>query len=168
MVAIMAMILPGISGSFIMLLLGQYEYVLNAVKDFDLQTIFAVGAGAAIGITGFSRVLSWLLKNYEQATIAALVGFMIGALRKIWPWQETILDTSAIGDTKLAEHAEEFTRAVLPESFASQEFIFALLLCLLGFVIVSALDHLQSQSNPVMRRLQKLVNGKPHLASAES
>ncbi|NJL93983.1 MAG: DUF368 domain-containing protein [Anaerolineae bacterium] len=158
MIAIMAMILPGISGSFILLLLGQYEYVLNAVRDFDLRTIFTVAAGCAVGIMGFSRVLSWLLKRYEQVTIAALVGFMIGALPKLWPWQEEI-------DPNM-EHAEEFTRRVLPD-FASTEFLFALSLMLLGFLLVSFLDHLQSGQNPVFVQVERLL-GRRRLAAASA
>ena len=152
MVAIMAMILPGISGSFILLLLGQYKYVLNAVKDFDIATVLTVGLGALIGIIGFSRVLSWLLRKYEQLTLAILTGFMIGSLRKIYPFREAI----PLSDEAALEHAQEFTRAVMPD-FSSTDFYFALALCILGFVIVSVLDHMQSKSNPAVLFVQRMT-----------
>lgn len=166
MIAIMAMILPGISGSFILLLLGQYEFVLNAVKDFDLKTIFTVALGCVIGLMGFSRLLSWLLKHYHQPTIAALIGFMIGALRKIWPWQETTISNKVEEGSALAEHASEFTRAVLPESFFSAEVALALALAALGFLLVSFMDHLQSRQNPVIVGASRLLGWEARTEAA--
>ena len=131
MIAIIAMILPGISGSFILLILGQYEFVLGAVKSFDIVSVGSVGVGAVVGIIGFSRILSWLLKNYEQATIAALVGFMLGSLRKIWQ--------------------EASTGAEQMDVLGTQEIGLAIGLVIAGFLLVSFLDHLQTKSNPVFR-----------------
>lgn len=88
--AICAMILPGISGAFILVLLGQYRYVLEAVVSRDLLTILVVGAGAAFGLLAFARVLKWLFSRYHDLTVAALIGLMIGSLRKIWPWKEVL------------------------------------------------------------------------------
>lgn len=85
-----AMILPGISGSFILLLLGKYAFALRAVNEVDLGAIFLLGAGAVIGLLSLSRVLSWLFKKYHDGTVAILAGFMIGSLNKIWPWKETV------------------------------------------------------------------------------
>ncbi len=150
MVAIMAMILPGISGSFILLILGQYEFALNAVKTLDIVSIMALGTGAVIGIMGFARVLSWLLRHYHQATVALLVGFMIGSLRKIWPWKETVM-------TMIDRHGVEvplLQHNVLPD-FSSPEFFAALALCLLGFLIVTLIDHVQSKSNPLFRLVRR-------------
>lgn len=147
-VAIMAMILPGISGAFILLVLGQYEFVLNAVKTLDIVSVLSVALGCVVGLLGFARVLSWLLRHYEQLTIAVLVGFMIGSLRRIWPWKVTL-------ETMVDHHGEEIPiRAanVLP-NFASSEFWIALALCALGFIVISYLDHLQSRSNPLVRWL---------------
>ncbi|HBK29099.1 MAG TPA: DUF368 domain-containing protein [Parabacteroides sp.] len=93
MIAICAMILPGISGSFILLLLGKYQYIMEAVKSMDKHSLLILctfGCGAAIGITSFSRVLSYALKHYHDTTIAILGGFMLGSLNKVWPWKETI------------------------------------------------------------------------------
>jgi len=89
-VAICAMILPGISGSFILVLLGQYQYILSAVNQRDFLTLACFTAGCAVGILSFVRVVGWLFKRYYNATIALLTGFLVGSLRKIWPWKETI------------------------------------------------------------------------------
>lgn len=94
-IAICAMILPGISGSFILVLLGVYKFILEAVGDFKISVIFTLMAGAAIGIISFSNVLSWLLRKYHNLTIAVLAGFMVGSLNKVWPWKqvtETFID----------------------------------------------------------------------------
>ena len=90
MVAITAMILPGISGSFILLVLGQYAYAINAIKELEFFTLAMVAAGCLVGITGFSRILSWLLARHYQITVGLLVGFMIGSLRKIWPFKNEL------------------------------------------------------------------------------
>lgn len=85
-VAICAMILPGISGSFILLMLGLYTFVLDAVHDRDLAVVAVFGVGAVLGLAGFSSVLSWALERYEQLMLAALIGLMAGSLRVLWPW----------------------------------------------------------------------------------
>jgi putative membrane protein len=86
-VAITAMILPGISGSLIMVLLGQYEIIIDAVADRNLLLLAFFAAGAIIGLGLFVRLLTWLLKHYHLAVIAFLIGVMVGSLRRIWPWQ---------------------------------------------------------------------------------
>lgn len=85
-IAITAMILPGISGSLIMVLLGQYEIVINAVADRNITLLAFFAAGIIVGLALFVRVLSWLLKRYHFAVIAFLVGVMLGSLQRIWPW----------------------------------------------------------------------------------
>ena len=89
-IAIVAMILPGISGSFILLLLGKYEYMLTAVRDLDIATIIIFAIGCVIGIISFSNVISWLFKKFPNGTLALLTGFMLGSLNKLWPWKEII------------------------------------------------------------------------------
>lgn len=86
-VAICAMILPGISGAFILVLLGKYRFVLEAVKDFDIVTIALVGLGAVVGLLGFARLLRWMLNKNHDLVVAILTGFMLGSIRKIWPWK---------------------------------------------------------------------------------
>ncbi len=145
-VAICAMILPGISGSFILLILGQYAFVLNAVKDFDIVALVPAVAGMVVGIMTFSRILSWLLKHYHQVTITLLVGFMLGSLRKIWPFKEVLeYMENRHGDLVPIREVN-----VLPD-FGSGVFWLSLGLCVLGFLLISLLDHMQSRSNPFMR-----------------
>ncbi|WP_097357330.1 DUF368 domain-containing protein [Candidatus Enterovibrio escicola] len=90
LIAICAMILPGISGSFILLLLGMYVPVLDAVTSFNLPVLGLFTVGCLIGILSFSHMLSWLLNKFRSLTIAFLTGLLIGASCKIWPWKETI------------------------------------------------------------------------------
>lgn len=86
-IAICAMILPGISGSFILLLLGKYEFVMSAVSSLNIPVLLVFALGCAVGIVSFSHFLSWLLKKYYMLTIALLSGFMLGSLLKVWPWK---------------------------------------------------------------------------------
>lgn len=142
MIAITAMILPGISGSFMLLIMGQYHNVLDAVKNFEIINIIAVGLGCAIGIMLFARILSWLLANYYQVVIALLVGFMIGSLYKIWPWKEN-------NDADAA--------SIWPSAVSASDMLIVLGLMLVGFMLVNFLDHQQSKANPVIVRLQRIV-----------
>ncbi|MDA0939827.1 MAG: DUF368 domain-containing protein [Bacteroidetes bacterium] len=87
MLAICAMLLPGISGSFLLLILGAYAPVLLAVKTLDLTKITAFGAGAVLGLLAFSRVLKWLLEAKRRPTLAILTGFLVGSLQALWPWK---------------------------------------------------------------------------------
>ncbi len=149
-VAITAMILPGISGSFILLILGQYAYVLNAVKSLDVITLLPFGAGIVVGITAFARVLSWLLHHYHQLTITLLVGFMIGSLRKIWPFKEVL-------ETRIDRHGEVVPlveRNVLPD-LAASPFWICLALCVAGFVLIRLLDRMQGDANPFVRTVEE-------------
>lgn len=89
-IAICAMILPGISGSFILLLLGMYTPVLGAVKGLQLDVMVIFAMGCLIGLLSFSHVLSWLLKRFRDFALVFLTGLMLGTLPKLWPWKETI------------------------------------------------------------------------------
>jgi putative membrane protein len=89
-IAICAMILPGISGAFILLLLGKYEFMINALINFDIPVIIVFMLGCVLGLLGFSRFLNWILTHYRFPTLALLAGFMIGSLNKVWPWKEVI------------------------------------------------------------------------------
>jgi len=150
MIAIMAMILPGISGSFILLILGQYEHIMHAVKDFQLEVIAVVGAGAALGIMGFSRVLSWLLNKFHDVTLAVLIGFMIGSLRKIWPFRE-------VTDSFVKEDGEVIALAEKLQWPAADAEIWgpALGLAILGFLTISIIDHVHTQSNPLIKLFRR-------------
>lgn len=89
-IAICAMILPGISGAFILLLLGMYAPIIEALKSFDLPIIVVFASGCGIGLLAFSRVLSWMFTNYSNQTLSLLMGFMLGSLNKVWPWKLTL------------------------------------------------------------------------------
>lgn len=90
-IAICTMILPGVSGSFILLLLGKYEYIMNAISNLNWPVLAAFGIGCAIGIVAFSKALHWLLARYQQQTMLVLVGFVMGSLIKVWPWSDEAL-----------------------------------------------------------------------------
>lgn len=89
-IAICAMILPGISGSFILLLMGMYSHVIGAIKALDMGVLAIFAAGCVTGLLVFSRFLSWLLSRYHEMTMALLTGFMLGSLNKVWPWKQTL------------------------------------------------------------------------------
>jgi len=138
-IAICAMILPGISGSFILVILGKYEQVLGAISDRNFLVIFIFGLGALVGIAVFSRVLSWLFKKHHDIIVALLTGIMIGSLRKVWPWKETI-------STRLNSHGELVPlveQNVIPEAFTN-DVLFSLLLFGLGVITVLGLEKLQA------------------------
>jgi len=146
MIAITAMILPGISGSFMLLILGQYDYVLTAVSERDLPPIVAVGLGAVLGIIAFSRVLSYLLAHHYRMTVALLVGFMTGSLWKIYPWRQCLeSDLDRHGDFRCLSDAP-----VAPDA-SSESFALAAALLIGGFLLMNFLDHLQAKDNPVFR-----------------
>ena len=90
MIAITAMILPGISGSYILLILGKYELMVNAIKDLRIMVLIVFAIGCAAGLATFSRIISWILKKYHNFTVGLLAGFMVGSLNRIWPWKEVI------------------------------------------------------------------------------
>jgi putative membrane protein len=133
-VAVCAMILPGISGSFILVLMGKYEYVLGAVNHRDFLTLGLVGLGAVMGLITFVRILGWLLRNHRDVTLAALTGLMLGALRKVWPWKKSLegLDTGE-GTPVVVARAN-----TLPSEWNTEVGI-AISLAVLGFLIVFTL-----------------------------
>ncbi len=148
MIAITAMILPGISGSFMLLIMGQYDFVLTAVSNRDLPPIIYVGLGAVVGIIAFSRLLSYLLRHYYNLTVALLVGFMAGSLWKIYPWKECLAsDLDRHGDMRCLVERN------IPPGGDSETFLPAIGLLLGGFLLVNLLDHLQSKDNPIFKRL---------------
>jgi putative membrane protein len=133
--AINAMILPGISGAFIMVLLGKYQFLLNAVVTRDILSLAIMIAGAVVGLITFARVLRWLFKNYHDLTVAALTGLVLGALRKVWPWKQT---------------AGDLEYNIPPPAFDT-EFFSAVFLMLFGFALVVLLDYLASKEAPLQQ-----------------
>ncbi len=135
-IAICAMILPGISGSFILVILGKYEYMLHAVVQRDFLPILLFGCGGVLGLIFFARVLRWLLHRYHDVTVAALIGLMIGSLRKIWPWKETA-ETFTKGQDPTGAAVQQ---NVLPAS-VSEEVLLAITLGIAGCAVVLAIEH---------------------------
>jgi putative membrane protein len=115
-IAICAMILPGISGSFILLILGKYEMILKAVSDKDIFTLALFASGCVVGILSFSRVVSYLLRKFHSATIGLLSGFMLGSVNELWPWKiVTAWRTSSSGEQK-----PFLTENILPTEYLDQ------------------------------------------------
>tara|TARA_R110001592_G_scaffold363155_1_gene680791 strand:+ start:65494 stop:66462 length:969 start_codon:yes stop_codon:yes gene_type:complete len=117
-IAICAMILPGISGSFILVLLGSYSVVLNAIHERELSIIFTFGAGAILGLLSFARLLKVMFAKYHDLTIALLSGFLLGSLNKIWPWKrvdEIMIKHAGEANEEIVNVVE---RAVLPNDFS--------------------------------------------------
>ncbi len=143
MIAICAMILPGISGSFILVLLGKYEYVLAAVRDFNMGVILIFSGGAATGLLVFSHLLNWALSRFHNITIAALTGIMIGSLNKVWPWKKVIETYVASGgQTKPLIEENVLPTAYLEATGRDPYLVCALGLAIIGFALVYFLERL--------------------------
>jgi|TARA_R110002096_G_scaffold107916_1_gene236297 putative membrane protein len=140
-IAICAMILPGISGSFLLLILGKYEYILHAVneKDFVVLAVFALGC--ITGLLLFSRLISWFLKNYHAITLSFLSGFMIGSINKIWPWKKILsYRMSSSGDQKPFLTENILPHVYLTETGQEPAFLVAILAFLIGVILVVGLE----------------------------
>ncbi|GAK89170.1 integral membrane protein [Nonlabens ulvanivorans] len=150
-IAIIAMILPGVSGAFLLLLLGSYETVLGSITGF-MESILAgdwiaawdyftnllmVAIGAILGIKLFSRALTWLFENHKNLTLALLTGFMIGSLNKLWPWKMIL-------KTRINSHGEEvpfLEKSILPQNFTGDALIlYAVILMVIGFLLILMLE----------------------------
>jgi putative membrane protein len=142
-IAICAMILPGISGSFILVLLGMYKFILSAVGNLELAIILTFLAGAVVGIIAFSNILSWFLKYFHNLTIAVLSGFMVGSLNKVWPWKE-------VTETFIDRHGETrplVEQNVLPGTYeqvtGSEAWLLgAIVMAVAGFAIIFVIEGL--------------------------
>jgi len=140
-IAICAMILPGISGSFILVLLGMYRFILGALTAFNIPVILVFIAGAGIGIVLFSNVLSWLLHHHYKPTIALLAGFMVGSLNKVWPWKEvtaTFVDRHGVIKPLTEQN-------VSPGQYFSltgheSQVVYAILLAAFGFALIFIIE----------------------------
>lgn len=145
-IAICAMILPGISGAFILLLLGKYQYVATAVKELDIVVIIVFIAGCVTGLLSFVRFLTWILKNYHNATVALLAGFMVGSLNKVWPWREVVEYTT----NSKGEQIPAFDRSILPWDYFNvtgkdPQIFLAIMLMALGVFIVVLIEKLAAR-----------------------
>jgi putative membrane protein len=129
------MMLPGLSGSFILILLGNYELLLvRAVADLNIIILSVFSLGSLFGLLSFSHLLSWLLKKYKDQTLATLTGFIAGSLAIIWPWKE-VKESIRIGNKeKIIDY-----QLLFPQEL-NQENIIAIILIMIGIVIVYAIE----------------------------
>ncbi|MGV6832743.1 MAG: DUF368 domain-containing protein [bacterium] len=135
--AICAMILPGVSGAFILVILGAYKNAIDALHDFDIKKIVTLSAGALLGLLTFSRVLKWLFKKYRDLTLALLTGFIIGSLNKVWPWKKVLtFRTNSKGkEVPLLEES------ISPFNFdGDPQLLWAILLMIVGFFTIYLLE----------------------------
>jgi len=142
-VAICSMILPGLSGSFVLVLMGNYRYVLNAVKEFDIKALIPVIIGAAFGLLAFSHLLSWLYKKFKNQTIAILSGFILGSLGILWPWKisyDQLGNIIPIGSDAKALSYERF----IPHAF-NIEVMKAIGFAFLGIMVIWFLEKMAEQ-----------------------
>lgn len=138
-IAICAMILPGISGAFILVLLGAYKPVLAAVNNRNFTVIAVFGFGAMVGLLSFSKILKWMFAHYKDITLASLTGFIIGSLNKIWPWKETLTWRTNSHGVKVPFNQQ----SISPFSFdGDNQLLFAVLLAIVGFAIILVLEKL--------------------------
>ncbi|GAB5539235.1 MAG: DUF368 domain-containing protein [Salibacteraceae bacterium] len=160
-IAVSALLLPGISGSFILLLLGMYTYIIPTIKDalktFELEKIIILitfAGGMLIGMLVFSRVISWTFSHYKDLTLATLTGFLIGSLNKIWPWQEVLSTMEKTNGEIVVVHS----KSVLPATFSVLESNFlygndpqlfwCISLMLAGFATVYLAEVISNKLNP--------------------
>ncbi len=137
-VAMCSMIIPGLSGSFVLILMGNYQLIMiNAVSELNLKILLPVAAGAGIGLVGFSHFLSWLLKTYHNQTIAMLTGFIMGSLGILWPWKEPI--TKTFGEKVKTVDYDWLLPSINTEFFIAVAFI------LLGIAAIWITESLGSQ-----------------------
>ena len=155
-IAIIAMILPGISGAFILLLMGSYETVIGTINTFReglttanseilTQALLKLGVfavGAVIGLKSFSKILHWMFEHHKNTTLTLLVGFMVGSLNKVWPWKEVL-------ETRINSHGEVvpyIDKSILPQNFdGDPKIVMAIVLAILGFVLIFGMEKMASK-----------------------
>ncbi|MGB5981589.1 MAG: DUF368 domain-containing protein [Nonlabens sp.] len=157
-IAIIAMILPGVSGAFLLLLLGSYKTILGSISGLAeaissgdwaaawtfMQNLLLFAVGCVLGLKLFSRILTWLFENYKNLTLALLTGFMIGSLNKLWPWKE-------VTEYRTNSHGEEvpfLESSVLPSNFdGDPKLLMVVLLAIVGFVLILGLERWAAKSS---------------------
>jgi len=155
-IAIIAMILPGISGAFILLLMGSYETVIGTINQFRegitqmniemlstaLMKLGIFALGAVIGLKAFSKILHWMFDHHKNTTLALLIGFMIGSLNKVWPWKEVL-------ETRINSHGETvpfLEKSILPQDFVGDaQLIIAIVLAIFGFLVIYGMEKIAAR-----------------------
>ena len=130
-----------LSGAFILLLLGKYQFIMQAVGDLNVPVIVIFVVGAAAGIISFSHLLSWLLKHWHDVTVAVLMGFMVGSLNKVWPWKE-VVETYTDSHGKIMPLVERNVAPGRFEALAQQDALLgeAVVLCVVGFLTIYCIE----------------------------
>jgi putative membrane protein len=144
--AVCAMIVPGISWMFTLMLLGMYQYIVKAVTELNIAVIIVFITGSLIGVVGFSRILSWIFDNYHSTTVALLAGLMFGSLNKVWPWREVL---EYVANNK-AEQVPVFDKSILPWNYLTTtgkdpQVFQAILLIALGVFIVVLIERISTR-----------------------
>lgn len=146
-IAICTMILPGISGSFILVLLGKYEYVMSAISELNWPVLIMFGIGCVFGLAAFSKFLHWLIAHYERPTLITLIGFTLGSLVKVWPWSDkvSVLTAQLMRDGQTAEQAQAGVQALADSGFdlasmINPQTVSAIVWMLVGAALVIALE----------------------------
>ncbi len=151
-VAICSMILPGLSGSFILILLGNYKLImLDAVSNLNLEILLPVGLGAIVGLLAFSHLLSWIFKHFRNQIIALLTGFMAGSLLILWPWKEDIYSIDSLGNQILNRSGKPLLEGysyLLPD-IHSLEFWIAMVCVLAGILTISFVEWQGNKANRI-------------------
>ncbi|MCX7863271.1 MAG: DUF368 domain-containing protein [Bacteroidales bacterium] len=144
-IAAASMILPGISGSFVLVLMGNYELIMiQSINEMNINILFPVILGAAIGMLALSHILSWLFKKYPDQVISILSGFMMGSLLIIWPWKEVVYKISSTGEFILSRSGDKIVEKyhwMLPENMNMQTII-AIVFILIGIIVVGLLEYI--------------------------
>ena len=144
--AICAMILPGISGAFILVIIGAYAPVLQAINSRNLKTILIFGAGAVVGLLSFSKLLKWLFEKYHRLTLAVITGFMIGSLNKIWPWKIALTFRTNSKGVKVPLNE----KSISPFSFdGDPQLLQAIGLMVFGILIILILEKISIKKNTI-------------------
>lgn len=142
-VAICSMILPGLSGSFVLILMGNYELIfIEAVNEFDMGILIPVGVGAVLGLLAFSHILSWIFKRYKDQTISLLTGFILGSLSILWPWKNEVYQTGPPGEILLKSSGDPVIigyEKYLPQQFDT-EVIISILLVITGIITIWVIE----------------------------
>ena len=143
-IAICAMILPGISGSFILVLLGAYAAVIGALKSFDVLRIAAFGGGALSGLLGFSKGLGWVFRTHRRWALSLLSGFLIGSLRKLWPWKADVQPLYTHSDGRV-----EFLQVnLMPDAHPDPQVMAAMGCMAAGALLVGGLGWIAQRGTP--------------------
>lgn len=144
--ALCSMILPGISGAFILVLLGKYQFMISSLVELDLGVICVFAAGGILGLLSFARLITWILDHYHHITVAMLAGFILGSLNKVWPWRQGL----EYATTRKGEQVAVFDKSILPWNFLSEtgkdpQLFQAILMMALGVCIVIVTERIATR-----------------------